>query len=79
MSSLSSCTDEPPASSSHWRIQNYKGLCARERWIAKQTLWMEKKKTLLSICKDGYNLEEEEPMQSYFVFAQKLKGEFKTT
>lgn len=38
-----------------------------------------KKKTLLSICKDGYNLEEEEPMQSYFVFAQKLKGEFKTT
>jgi hypothetical protein len=40
---------------------------------------MEKKKTLLSICKDGYNLEEEEPMQSYFVFAQKLKGEFKTT
>lgn len=30
-----------------------------------------------SICRDGYNLEKEESVKSYFVFAQKLKGEFK--
>lgn len=36
------------------------------------------KKKPPSICGDGYNLEKEESVKSYFVFAQKLKGEFKT-